>query len=84
MKPIWTTPAGTLGTLQEKSTTLITLNAQGTNLKYILLNGELPAGMRLENNRIVGTPFEVADTTVHDFVVRVYNDDGATLLYMLL
>jgi hypothetical protein len=78
MKPIWTTPAGTLGTLQEKSTTLITLNAQGTNLKYILLNGELPAGMRLENNRIVGTPFEVADTTVYDFVVRVYNDDGAT------
>jgi len=77
MKPIWTTPAGTLGTLQEKTTALISLNAQGSDLKYILLNGDLPAGMRLENNKIVGTPFEVADTTTKEFVIRVYNNDGA-------
>ena len=77
MKPIWTTPAGSLGTLQERITSTVTLVAQGNDVKYTLLNGDLPNGMRLINNQIVGTPFEVSDTTVSTFVIRASNTEGS-------
>jgi hypothetical protein len=38
--------------------------------QVILISGSLPGGLRLENNEIVGTPFEVARETVSTFVLR--------------
>jgi len=35
-----------------------------------IISGEIPRGMRLSNNAIVGTPFEVARTTNFEFVIR--------------
>lgn len=35
-----------------------------------VISGSLPGGLRLENNEIVGTPFEVARETVSTFVLR--------------
>lgn len=75
-KPVWTTPAGTLGTVQERTTQTFTLAATDTT-SYSLLSGSLPGGLRLQNNQIVGTPFEVADTTTYKFVIRATNNEGS-------
>ena len=75
-KPVWTTTAGSLGTIQEKTTQNITLSATDATA-YTLISGTLPSGMRLENGAIVGTPFEVSDTTVSEFVIRASNSEGA-------
>jgi|TARA_B100001996_G_scaffold320005_1_gene264005 poly(3-hydroxybutyrate) depolymerase len=41
-----------------------------------LISGELPPGMRLQDNKIVGTPFEVSRDTDYEFVLRAKNNDG--------
>jgi len=75
-KPVWTTPAGTLGTIQERTTQSINLSA--TNATSIsLISGALPGGLRLEGNNIVGTPFEVSDTRIYEFVIRATNSEGS-------
>lgn len=75
-KPVWTTPAGTLGTVQEKTTLTISLAATNAD-RYAIISGRLPGGLRLTNNTIVGTPFEVPDTRIYEFVVRASNSEGA-------
>lgn len=54
------------------SPTSITLNTDVVTL----ISGELPPGMRLEQNKIVGTPFEVSRTTEFKFVLRATNEEG--------
>jgi len=74
-KPVWTTSAGSLGTIQERTTQNISLNAtDATN--FTLISGSLPGGLRLENGNIVGTPFEVSDTRTNEFVIRASNSEG--------
>jgi len=75
-KPVWTTPAGTLGTIQEKTTQNISLSATDA-VSISLISGNLPGGMRLESFAIVGTPFEVPDTRVFEFVLRATNSEGS-------
>jgi len=77
MKPTWITTEGSLGTLEERLTTSISLQTAGTDVVLSVQNGALPDGMRLEGSNIVGTPFEVADTTVYEFVIRAKNSEGA-------
>lgn len=75
-KPVWTTSAGSLGTVQERTTQSFTLQATDTT-SFTLISGTLPGGLRLENNAIVGTPFEVSDTTTSKFVIRASNSEGS-------
>jgi len=75
-KPVWNTQAGSLGTIQERTTQTFTLSASNAN-KYQVISGNLPAGLRLENNIIVGTPYEVSDVTTSEFVIRASNDEGS-------
>jgi len=75
-KPVWTTTAGSLGTIQEKTTQNISLTATNAT-SYSVISGSLPNGMRLLNGAIIGTPFEVSDTRVSEFVVRASNTEGS-------
>jgi hypothetical protein len=75
-KPVWTTPAGTLGTVQERTTQNINLSATDAT-KLTLISGSLPGGLRLENSNIIGTPFEVSDTRTNEFVIRASNTEGS-------
>lgn len=46
-----------------------------TNLDFKVISGKLPEGLRLENDMIVGTPFEVPRTTDFKFVIRATYDN---------
>ena len=75
-KPVWNTTAGSLGTLQEKTTQSINLSATDAD-KFSVISGKLPGGLRLEGTKIVGTPFEVPDTRNYEFVLRASNSEGS-------
>ena len=75
-KPVWTTSAGSLGTVQERTTQSFTLDATDATT-FSLQSGTLPGGLRLEGNRIIGTPFEVSDTQTNKFVIRASNNEGS-------
>ena len=67
---LWTVKTNhNLGTFQEGVTQSIPLPVQN-NPTLKLISGELPAGLRLENNRLEGTPFEVARSTTSKFCIR--------------
>lgn len=71
MARLWSQSSGiTLATLQERQTTTVNLPLTDNAATTTLISGELPRGMRLESNRIVGTPFEVPRETTYTFVIR--------------
>jgi hypothetical protein len=77
MAVTWTTPAGSLGTLEERIITSVTIEATtDTNnpITYSLIAGEIPKGMTITGNQITGSPAEVTKFTEYRFVIRA--DDG--------
>ena len=68
----WTTPAGSLASIDERVAQKITLVALSTlgPVTYSIQAGKLPLGLRLENNEILGTPLEVIKPTTTRFVIR--------------
>jgi hypothetical protein len=78
MLPQWTVPNNyTLGTFQERERVNIALPLASTvNITTSVISGSLPAGLRLSNNAIVGTPFEVARATTSKFVIRARSSLG--------
>lgn len=76
-KPTWITSAGSLGTIQEKETQNISLQASGAGVTLSIISGQIPPGMRLEGTKLVGTPFDVAKSTDYSFVVRAQNSEGS-------
>ena len=76
MAIIWTTPSGSLGTIDERvsySKTLLATNATS----FSLLAGSMPSGLYVASGgEIKGTPSEVANDTTSKFVVRA--TDGTT------
>lgn len=65
-----------IATLQEKVTTEIPLPINyDASLEIVKLAGELPAGMRIVGQSLVGTPFEVARDTNYKFALRATTDD---------
>ena len=76
MANFWTQKSGTkLATLQESVTTTVSLPLSESLATTTVISGNLPAGMRLRNNIVEGTPYEVARNTEYKFVVRaVYNN----------
>lgn len=78
MLPEWTEPNNkVLQTLEENITIDIPLPLfSTTNVTSTVISGSLPTGLRIENNRIVGTPVQVSRTTTKTFVVRASTDEG--------
>ena len=76
--PRWTVPNNTeLGKFEERTTVNIALPlAETSGITTEVISGELPAGLRLENNSLVGTLFEVARTTQSTFVIRAKTSSG--------
>ena len=72
--------------INERETTSITLPVDAdylplseNNMSLSVISGNLPKGMRLVNENIIGTPFEVEIETLYEFVIRaevrgVYED----------
>ena len=75
----WITPAGSLGILTERVIVDISLNAVSSVglIKYSLIAGNLPRGLRLTEGRISGSPTEVKVYTESKFVIRA--DDGVDI-----
>jgi len=77
MAVTWITPAGDLGTLEERITVNIVLQASTDigNLQYKIIAGSLPTGLYLDQatGAIKGTPGEVTKFTEKRFVVRAYD-----------
>ena len=79
---IWSQPSGyRFGTIQERTIVNQQLPVSyssgfddSTNLDFKVISGKLPEGLRLENDMIVGTPFEVPRTTDFKFVIRATYD----------
>ena len=73
MFSVWTKASGTsLGSIAERSVVDITLPANISigNVEFSKISGNLPAGLRVESNKIVGTTFEVNRTITSTFVLR--------------
>jgi hypothetical protein len=77
MSITWTTPAGNLGTIQERSKQDIVLNVSSStqDLTLSLQAGSLPAGLRIEGTAIRGTPLEVRNTKTSKFVIRAEDSE---------
>lgn len=75
----WVTAAGSLGTINERVTLEIPLEATSNSgtVTYSLIAGKLPRGLRLAGNKIKGSPTEVRKLTVNKFVIRA--DDGVDI-----
>jgi hypothetical protein len=73
----WTTPAGELGVLTEREVVSIPLSATSTtgDVTLSLIAGNLPQGLRLSGNRIVGSPVEVITYTESRFVIRAQDSE---------
>jgi hypothetical protein len=76
MLNVWTLRSGSsLGSISERvrvDQTLPTLPLidELAAVTFALISGKLPRGLRLSNNKIVGTPFEVNSVTEFKFVIR--------------
>lgn len=76
---IWTKATGfNLGTILEQVVCSITLpiNTVGI-IEYSLtmIAGQLPLGLYIDNDTILGTPVEVSESTTYMFVIRANYDD---------
>ena len=74
---IWTQRSGyRFTTTQERSiiNQLLPISYQSgynsTNVQFTVISGRLPIGLRIVNDTIQGTPFEVPRTTEFEFVIR--------------
>lgn len=84
MLNIWTEKSGySFGTIEERTAIDISLPttyqnnfADSTNLTFEVITGKLPPGLRLVDDRIVGSAFEVPRPTEFKFVIRAkYNGE---------
>lgn len=80
---IWTEKSGySFGSVSERTRVNQSLPVaydnlfdDSTNVDFSVIAGQLPPGLRIQEDRIVGTPFEVVRTTEFKFVIRA-NYDG--------
>ncbi len=79
---IWTEKSGySFGTIAERSivnqplpVSYAELFDDSSLVTFQVISGQLPPGLRIDNDSIVGTPFEVPRTTEFKFVIRAsYN-----------
>jgi hypothetical protein len=72
---VWTEKSGyRFGTIQERTMINLTLPADDSvEITYSVISGKLPPGLRIVNNTIQGTAFEVPRSTDFEFVIRANN-----------
>jgi hypothetical protein len=69
--PKWITAAGFIGTLTERVTTTVSVQADGDSVTYQLISGNLPGGLRLASTGVIsGTPYSVGEVVRSEFVIR--------------
>jgi hypothetical protein len=87
-QPQWITPAGSLGVIPEGifyQQNLQAIDPSGGDIFYIVIAGELPAGIQLNTNgqiigipsavaRLQGVPFPVSEDVTSKFTVRAYTN----------
>jgi hypothetical protein len=75
-EPQWNVINGSsLGTLQERQTIAIDLPlVDTTGITSKVISGALPDGLRIENNQIVGTPYNVKSIKTSAFCIRATGD----------
>lgn len=73
---VWTSRSGSsLGTFQERIMfDLLLPVTNDTGVTYSIISGSLPPGLRLDGNRIIGTPYEVSRVTTFTFCIRAVAD----------
>jgi hypothetical protein len=78
MLPEWTVATNyELGIIQERTAVDIALPlASTTGITTSIISGALPAGLRLEENTIIGRPFEVKTDKLSNFVIRASSING--------
>ncbi len=70
MAIVWTTTAGSLGTIEERVAYTRTLTASGATT-FTVHAGSLPSGLYITSDGVIkGTPSEVAQNTNSTFVIR--------------
>ena len=79
--PVWTTPAGAIGTYPSQVAMsfqfVASVTAPGTSITYAKLSGSLPAGLTISTTGLLsGTPAISTKDTAYQFVVRVTDDLG--------
>jgi hypothetical protein len=69
---VWTTKSGnSLGTFQEGTLLDLLLPVENdTGVTYSIISGNLPGGLYIRDNHIIGHPFEVVHDTTSTFVIR--------------
>jgi hypothetical protein len=69
---VWTQRSGySFGIFQERSNFNQLLPVENdTDVSYSVISGELPPGLRINGNHIIGTPFEVSRETIFSFCIR--------------
>lgn len=72
---VWTERSGyRFTTIEERSVVNQLLPANNSvGITYSVISGKLPPGLRIVNNTIQGTPFEVPRATDFEFVIRASN-----------
>jgi len=72
MAVTWITPAGSLGTIEERFSIAKELEATSNigQVTFSLIAGSLPRGLRIEGSYILGSPTEVRTLTKNRFVIR--------------
>jgi len=83
MLDIWSVPNNySFGSIEESN--LVTLALPVTNppltVRYSIISGSLPPGLRISGNNIVGSAFEVPRQTEFKFVIRASNFNNQTNL----
>lgn len=79
---IWTEKSGySFGSVSERTrvdqslpVSYSDLFDDSTNVDFTVIAGQLPPGLRIQDDRILGTPFEVVRTTEFKFVIRASYD----------
>ena len=90
-RPVWQTPAGSLGTIPEGVFYSLPLLATATDTVYYqLLAGALPRGMQIDETGIItgipnatatvqGVPSDVPADTLSKFAIRAYTRTGSVI-----
>jgi hypothetical protein len=67
-----------LATVEERKPLDISFPTIGfpTGITFNVISGQLPPGLRILGNKIIGTPYEVANVTPFTFVIRATNSIG--------
>jgi hypothetical protein len=90
-QPVWTTPAGSLGTIPEGVFYSVPIQATSTDTVYYkVIAGALPRGMQINETGIIagipnskattqGVPLDVKTDTLSKFAIRAYTRTGSVV-----